>query len=361
MATVKQTENFIFVNWLRGGAALLVVFFHFYLHVLHDYPKTAIPQDSLSYWFVQGHFNLGKYAVAVFFMVSGFLIPALLRAQGATLRTYAIHRFFRLYPAYWLSVLVFVIVELAFEPAPHLNLRDVLVNLTMLQQFVGVKNVVGAYWTLQIELIFYIICGLLFLSGQLHRRTTMVAGALAGGLLCAVLRYSSGKELPVALFIALALMFLGDGLRALAEGRMAPKRIATLSALIALALLPICLIAYQGKGTSYVLSYWTAMATFLILFAARERLSRIAVANRIGQFLADCSYSVYLLHGTVGMAVGHYLFASTGNAWWAALGMFGSTITLSYATYRLVELPAIRFGKRLGRHVSRARMGWLPE
>ena len=46
---------------------------------------------------------------------------------------------------------------------------EVVANVTMLQQFFGIENVLGIYWTLQIELIFYALCVGLFIIGLLRR------------------------------------------------------------------------------------------------------------------------------------------------------------------------------------------------
>ena len=50
-----------------------------------------------------------------------------------------------------------------------------LANLTMLQQFAGIENVIGLYWTLQIELIFYGLCVLLFCAGSSSGRAASPA------------------------------------------------------------------------------------------------------------------------------------------------------------------------------------------
>jgi peptidoglycan/LPS O-acetylase OafA/YrhL len=277
------------------------------------------------------------------------LIPATLNAKGITLRTYTIHRFFRLYPAYWFSILVFIIVEMVFATHGDVDLKNVLVNLTMLQKFVGVPDVVGAFWTLQIELIFYGLCGILFITGQLSRREMIVVGALTVAMLCAWLRYKTGKELPVALFIALALMFLGDCLRALADNRYSRTKLIVMASIVSIALLPISLLAYKDEGMRYWLSYQIAILTFLLCFSARHLISRSDLANKIGQFLADCSYSVYLLHGTIGMAIARSIYAATSNAWLTLICAFAITIILSYLTYRFIEYPGIKIGKRLGK------------
>ena len=330
---------------MRGIAALLVVYFHFDLHIVHRYPDFPIPPGSFTDYFVLGYFDLGKFAVGVFFLVSGFLIPTTLTSPGATLRRYAIHRFFRLYPAYWLSLLAFVATQWTFDRGALIDWNNVVVNLTMLQKFVGVPDAVGTYWTLQIELIFYAVCALLFIAGRLQRREMVIAAALLGGLVCALIRYRTGKSLPVALFIAVALMFVGDGLRALAERRTSVKRVTVLVAAVAAALIPIALLAYRHEGVRYVLTYWVALGTFIGAFAVRVQIEGAVRANRIGRLLADCSYSVYLLHGSVGAVLSSTVFAATGSITWAALTMLGSTYLLAYAAYLCIERPCIRLGR----------------
>lgn len=342
-----STPNFTFIDWLRGVAALLVVYFHFDLHVVHRYPDSPVPPGSFTDYFIFGHFDLGKFAVGVFFLISGFLIPATLAGPGATLRRYAIHRFFRLYPAYWLSLLVFIAVEWVFGRSASIDWSNVAVNLTMLQKFFWVPDVVGVYWTLQIELIFYGVCALLFITDRLQQREMVVATALLAGLVCALIRYQTGILLPVALFIAVALMFVGDSLRALVERRTSATRVSVLVAVVAVGLIPIALLAYRHEGIRYLLTYWAAMGAFIGVFAFRAQIERSVRTNRIGRWLADCSYSVYLLHGSVGGAFGSTVYLATDSAAWAAFAMFGSTYLLAYAAYRYVERPCMRFGRSI--------------
>ena len=70
-----KKEKFVFINALRGIAALLVVIFHQQIHTF--FTEDSIPRNSLTWWLVYGFFDLGKYAVGVFFMVSGFLMARL--------------------------------------------------------------------------------------------------------------------------------------------------------------------------------------------------------------------------------------------------------------------------------------------
>ena len=77
---------------LRGLAALAVVFDHASYYVLH-HVRTLVYQ-----WF-----DPGNYGVFVFFIISGYIVPASLERKGSV-RTFWVSRLFRLYPLYLLAV-----------------------------------------------------------------------------------------------------------------------------------------------------------------------------------------------------------------------------------------------------------------
>src|SRR5579859_5107277 len=79
---------------LRGFAALCVVF---------DHGSTLLllpVRTFLYHWF-----NLGQYGVFVFFLVSGYIIPASLERKGSV-RGFWISRAFRLYPMFLVALVL---------------------------------------------------------------------------------------------------------------------------------------------------------------------------------------------------------------------------------------------------------------
>src|ERR1700683_3416697 len=77
---------------LRGIAALCVVFDHLTYSVLQPV------RNSVYHWF-----DPGQYGVFVFFIVSGYIVPASLERKGSV-RSFWVSRVFRLYPLYLLVV-----------------------------------------------------------------------------------------------------------------------------------------------------------------------------------------------------------------------------------------------------------------
>lgn len=129
---------------LRGIAALMVVIFHY--NMLDPYAPAIT--------------RIGVTGVDLFFLISGFVI-----FQSANLQTSAykflVSRSTRLYPNYWFAVLftfslmciqIYVINGASGEPFWNV----VFWNLSMFQSFVHVIDLDGPYWTLVLELVFYL-------------------------------------------------------------------------------------------------------------------------------------------------------------------------------------------------------------
>lgn len=106
----------------------------------------------------------GYLGVNLFFFISGFVI--LMTAWGRSVPQFVASRAGRLLPAYWVGVLLtgalLLLTRGDLKPVRPLS---VITNLTMVQTAFGVDHVDGVYWTLWVELRFYLIIGLLVLVG----------------------------------------------------------------------------------------------------------------------------------------------------------------------------------------------------
>ena len=151
------------IDLLRFLAALAVVFYHytFLANTGHGLVVGAWPELAV-------YSRYGYLGVELFFMISGFVI--LLSAQGRSTGAFVRSRIIRLYPAYWLGVTLTAIV-LAFwgEGRQTVTIGQYLANLTMLQKFVGIRHIDGVYWTLVVEMKFYLLVWLLLRTGAMTR------------------------------------------------------------------------------------------------------------------------------------------------------------------------------------------------
>ncbi|MFD3734516.1 acyltransferase family protein [Streptomyces sp. NPDC058632] len=126
----------------------------------------------------------GCLGVQFFFVISGFVIC--MSSWGRSLGDFFRSRVARLYPAYWAALLIVGAASLAL-PVVFAPLRsdEFLMNLTMLQQPMGVPRVLGVCWTLWVEMRFYVLFALFVIwKGVTYRRVVIfcILWSLAGVL-----------------------------------------------------------------------------------------------------------------------------------------------------------------------------------
>ena len=256
-------------------------------------------------------------------------------------------RLFRLWPAYWLSI----VLALAFGatdilPVTH---RMILINLTMLQQFVNVPNLLGVFWTLQIELLFYVAVTGLLITGKLHDRkaiTFCYVACCVGAFLLAALRWHTGHKLPLALLIALAMMFLATHIRMRRlEGKPGD---AWMIVSFLVMLVPTCLLGYTGRvdpqddSMRWIVAYSLALALFLAFERARS-------APRPLVLLGAISYSLYLL-GHIAIFVCRRQMPT--HPWIAMAYALPLAIAVSSLSFLLIERPAHELGRQLSKKIA---------
>jgi peptidoglycan/LPS O-acetylase OafA/YrhL len=142
------------IDLLRFMAALSVLFYH--------YTFRGFAADDLSIVSFRPLSEISKYGylgVDFFFMISGFVIAY--STQGSGLKDFIKSRFLRLYPVYWICILITSIVIVLWGCERFsVTVAQILVNFTMFQEVIGISSIDGVYWSLLIELKFYILVGL---------------------------------------------------------------------------------------------------------------------------------------------------------------------------------------------------------
>lgn len=339
------------VDGLRGIAAMAVVIGH-WIEIAGK--RSADP--FIQYWveqFSSQSFSLGRMGVVAFFCISGFVIP--FSFSGARpAESFIISRFFRLYPAYWLSILLGVVVG-TYVSHLSFSTTQILANTTMIQRVFGQEDILGVYWTLLIELMFYAICLIAFLTKMLHSPRfnaaiviLFVGIALAGSLYRWIHPVSN---LPVGIPTYLAAMHFGTLARLHLVERQ-PNAAFYYPAVLGIVLIGCCtanfLAYYRAENElvgwiASITSYAIGMGLFLWC------VHRKVFSGRLAVWLGVISYSIYLCHPVLLMVSETY--------WNATIAMIGpvpflaayivATCLLAMAVQRWVERPSVRIGHRL--------------
>ena len=356
-AHTEKKQRLIYLDSIRGIAALLVAYLHFSEPILKHAQKSSFLDINLFY--ITEFLDFGKIGVVTFFAISGFVIPySLINRTGKPIQRFIIGRLFRLYPVYWLSIPLALYFAWTLQEQTF-SITTIALNLTMLQKFVGHDNIMGLYWTLQIELIFYVLCVILFALNLLNNKKMLFLIAVASLALAIAMSYArflTGIKLPVALPLALMFMFWGTVWRNyIVEGDKSCRNMGlTIIGLFAIAMPIIALLAYN-KDTGfnenwirYTLSYYTAAALLLIL------TTKIKIETNLFSWLGKISYSVYLFHGIVNRAFMlwfDYDMLITYNIPAHVVIIAGMLISVGIAhlTYHYIEEPMIRVGKRINK------------
>ncbi|HTI00257.1 MAG TPA: acyltransferase, partial [Acidisoma sp.] len=351
------------IDGLRGVLALSVVFYHGYLWqgLLRD----GVWQVPASRIFA----HLGPGAVAVFFMITGYLFwGKMLRERGRPdwLVLY-VGRLFRIGPVYLLAIAL-MLLSVGFRTHWTLQgglghlLHAVAVWLPLGAQ-AGMPNVnglsrtflltAGVTWSLRYEWFFYLaLLGLAVMArGGRARAVGMLAVALALTFAWALLHPDTGSALP-PLPIACALFLCGM----LAASLPPLPRAAGRDGWLSLAVMAL------------VAASFAAPAAFSPLSVACLGLAFYAIASgctvfgflgtRPARRLGDVSYPLYLLHGLVLSTLALLPMPLAKPAFWAVLlGAAILAVLLATAAHVLVERPGSELGRRVARTVTASARG----
>lgn len=162
----QRGDRIVALDGLRFLAALMVVLYHMAGRPAGGPTQAWGESVTEVFPYLQRVAQFGWLGVEMFFIISGFAIC--MSTWGRSLGDFFRSRVVRVYPAYWAAVLItFTVVSIWRDPV---RFNDMLLNLTMLQEPLGVGGMDGVYWTLWAELKFYLLFALVVWKGVTYRR-----------------------------------------------------------------------------------------------------------------------------------------------------------------------------------------------
>lgn len=297
-------------------------------------------------------FAYGCLGVQIFFVISGFVIC--LSGWGRTLRAFIASRVSRLYPAYWAAILlitaVFALPWVAYKALPP---SEVLTNLTMLQQPLGVDRVLGVCWTLWAEMRFYALFALcVVLPGATRGRVVLFC---AGWTLAAALAQAAHEPfLDTVLMPEYAPFFIGGIGLFLLHRYGARDPIAWAIVLVSWLIGQHYAVAglwhapsagaFSYRSTAVII----AIVTLGFALVAAVALGKLHWANWRWLTVAGAlTYPFYLVHEHLGWVVVRALHHGAGLPSYATLLLtVGLMLLLAWLLHRFIERPLTPLLKR---------------
>jgi peptidoglycan/LPS O-acetylase OafA/YrhL len=304
------------LDTLRGGAIALVLVGH-YLNFA-PYQLAGVPVRD---W-VQ---DFGHAGVLLFFILSGYLIY--ITARDRPWGVFLTKRLAKIVPAYWINVAFVFLAGLTLHGFPQFALKDALANLLFLEGSSGFESLSGVYWTLVIEVKFYLVFALVFYTPARPWLLLVPVVALIAnlGALGAFGRTSVFLTYLPAFFVGIA---------------FARHQSAESPAWIVPALLAIAAAGIAAGATHRALPAAVCLLLDAAVFAAlRSTRGSIGWLSSLGLI----SYSVYLYHTTLGYPLLDLLNATGMIGTWplAASAVLALVVAISYASFRLIEVPSV--------------------
>jgi peptidoglycan/LPS O-acetylase OafA/YrhL len=391
---------------LRGLAALAVLVDHGGYVVLHSV------RNEIYHWF-----DPGNYGVFVFFIISGYIVPASLERKGSV-RTFWVSRMFRLYPLYLLAVTIAVALYFAHFGSVRGEDADpetsILSQLLMMSNVLEGKNLPNVVWSLSYEMVFYLLLTALFIA-RVHKRSSwyalgFAAAAVAiGGLLpqafltnnvatprlialvadlavlaglafavalrgvsrltgaaiaavvaIALLAFNGGWIWPWEALSILALMFTGTMFYRAEQGQYPWRR----AIAIGVTVLGLAIVAGLWHSRAWGMSahaelLWSRRLVSAFLLAGLTFAAGLALRNvrwpRALAWLGLISYSLYLLHPLVIEVYHHYHWTRHHHPLWLQALLAAGIFAAVVALSSATYLLVERPMQNVGRRVGR----WL--
>ncbi|MFT0520505.1 acyltransferase family protein [Pseudomonas faucium] len=367
----KNNDKAVFANQLRGLAVILVLIIHWagiywyargtvadFIHA----PMVEGPSSRLIDIISIPTVNYGALGVAIFFMISGFVIPfSLARASPIE---FIVSRIFRIYPTYlvgsafmvfcvWVSCLYWG-AEFKFDSSWLIS-NLLLIHKDVLQPSMDLVN-----WTLAIEIKFYLIAALMYRfirSGDL-RPFVLFSVAVLGVTTWRSPEYS---VLDVGLFkisldsimtdlMFVCYMFIGVGFYNMYIGRMRWREMACYSASILL----VFMLCWSGGSVSdqfpgITINYIYGLGVFTVCYAMRSRFKPLFCLD----FMAKISYPLYMVHAVPGYAMFRILMDVGVPYRYCLPIVFVFMVAVAYVIHLTVEVHTAHAGKKIFRFLHR--------
>lgn len=322
---------------LRYIAAILVVGFH-----TEEAIQERLHEDLIEF------FSFGSIGVDIFFIISGFIIALATSEPRQTSyveqsKDFFVRRLIRIMPIYWFYTILKILIVLLL---PALVLRSELQGYHLFSSFAFlpsmapwglIQPILPIGWTLNFEMLFYII----FAIAILLNKNKIILTALAF-----VIVFVLDLIFPKNVFFSFyAQSFIFEFILGLIAFQIVCKFQKIHFAFISLLfVIGIALISSKNNGINHIFTCGLGALSLVLCVVYIERFFTHPKVRRLSEALGDSSYSLYLSHS--------FTVPFSAVIFGQILGLNGYLVLLltlviatisGIASYRIIEKPVITF------------------
>lgn len=328
-AAPRRIQQYTSIQILRGLAALMVVTYHL---------PAALGMLDLD-------IPVLNSGVDLFFVISGFVMVLSTENRRPDHRAFLMQRFTRVVPFYW--VMTFLMVAalwlIAGRAVSLEQTTNSLLFIPYLDTVTGyVQPVLGVGWTLNLEILFYILFAATMSFGKW---TQMAAVGVVFAIAVAVRIIFKPAADTVLFFYTTPILF--EFLAGMALGHLV-GRLTRLPAVLGASALVFAIMSMLVMVLGFNLPRTLAQGLpALILVAACISLESYfrLFAPRVLARLGDASYSLYLTHPIVLLATAPVVASANVSPWLAGMVLVAACIAVSLASYSFIEKPLLAISR----------------
>jgi peptidoglycan/LPS O-acetylase OafA/YrhL len=359
----QKSKRLIELDSLRGIACLSILLFHFTSYYNDGWQHSQEPLILFKY---------GNYGVELFFLISGFSI--FMSLKNKSVQEFAILRFWRLFPTYWIAIITIffvgqiVVLSPDFIAHGNVSLLELIANFTMIPNVFSLRYVDSSHWFLGFVLLFYVNIAIIFWVSR--SREYFVLIALLSWTMLAVIWHSFLQHFHMGFWMAalwhenmlywqyivtmlfilpyINLFLIGVAFYLLYEKRR-----------LGLAIFSIIFGVMSdffiwNRELSIAVEHSAAVIVVVLIFYLALFLRPAFLTNKILVYFGSISYSLYLIHQKIGLIIIQQLEKIGINSNIAILIAIVSVIILANFLYFLIEKPSYKLIKsRLAINTSR--------
>jgi peptidoglycan/LPS O-acetylase OafA/YrhL len=320
MADSRQNK-FQFADTLRGIAAGLVLLDHT-LGLAGLSPTAKFPLLSL-----------GQLGVALFFLVSGFVIPISLPKYSVP--GFLVARVLRIYPTYAVAFAIAWLV--AVKTGAVWSGVEVVQNFLIVRDFFGPQTLQPVAWTLEVELKFYLVCAIFVLPLRSMRAAYLFLPFALLISSAAIAEMQSGFAWQAIMISGMTIAFISIGTAVYfhMHQKITTPVLLIVSSALCLGTWIVWSISPAAQFSHLAGNYAFAAMLFLGCYFLRGMFGE----HPIFAALSKISYPLYVVHLPI-------LTLSAGSrlgVLWGVVIAFAVATAIHYA----VELPCHNLGRRL--------------